>query len=106
NSLAQRSLNNAIGPAFEYGRAAYFGSTLIGGRRIRSTIGRRDRLIACAWRIADFRAFLRISRSCYDCAVRDLAILLCTWSRLSFGWLGPVASTPWWPNRCSSSSSW
>src|SRR5205807_779663 len=30
----------------------------------------------CAGRIADSRAFLGISRSCYDCVVRDLAVLL------------------------------
>jgi hypothetical protein len=33
-------------------------------------------LVTCAWRNAKFGAFRRIWRSCYDCAVRELAVLL------------------------------
>jgi hypothetical protein len=34
-----------------------------------------DRLMACAWRIPKFIGISGISRSCYDCAMRDLAVL-------------------------------
>ena len=49
---------------------------------------------ACAWQNANFRTFLRIAGCCYDCAVRDLAVLSCMCRRPSLNSPDPAACAP------------